>query len=86
MKLPKWNGTTRPGTYLFWLVCFIVGIAVLTVLFLGQVRYDDREGPGWNPITTLPNGKVGISEFAIGSAGFFVLMALGWLVTQIHFR
>jgi hypothetical protein len=52
---------------------------------IGQIRYDDREGPGWNPITTLPNGKVGISEFAIGCVGFAVLMALGWLVSHIRF-
>jgi hypothetical protein len=85
MKLPKWDGIERPGTYLFGLVCFIVGIAVLTVLFLAQIRYDDREGPGWNPISKMPDGKVGISEFAIQCVGFAVLMALVWLVTQIHF-
>ena len=86
MKFPKWNGTTKPSTHIFYLVCFCLGIAVLTVLSLGQVRYDDRESPGWNPITTLPDGKVGLSEFAIGCVGFAVLMALGLLVTQIRFR
>ncbi len=73
MKLPKWNGVTRPSVYLFSLVCFVVGIAAITVLSLGRIKYDDREGPGWNPVSRMPDGKVGLSEFAIGCIGFAVL-------------
>jgi hypothetical protein len=40
------------------------------VLFLGQIRYDDREGSRFNPFSTMPGGKVGISEFAASVVGF----------------
>ncbi len=50
MKLPRWNGT-RPGTYLFSLVGFIVGYGVVKVFSLGRVTHDDREGPSWNPVS-----------------------------------
>ena len=66
------------STVLFGLVCFYVGIAVLTLVFLGQIRFDDRDGPGFNPFTRLPNGKVGISEFGAEVVGFCVLLAAGW--------
>ena len=82
--VPKYNGT-RSGTYLFWLICFFIGLGAVSLFSLGQLKVDDREGPGWNPITTMPDGKVGISEFATGAVGFVVLMVLGWVVTQIHF-
>jgi hypothetical protein len=80
MKIPKWNGSQSPSTYLFWLVCFVVGYGVITVLSLGQIRYDDREGPGWNPVSKLPDGRVGLSEFAIDAIGFLVLgLCLVWM-------
>ncbi len=72
MKLPRWNGT-RPGTYLFWLVGFVVGYGVITVFSLGRVTHDDREGPSWNPVSRLPDGRVGLSEFAIECIGILVL-------------
>ncbi|MDO9413585.1 MAG: hypothetical protein Q7T81_13525 [Pseudolabrys sp.] len=67
MRLPKWNGATKPSTHIFYVACFIIGIAVLTVLTLGSVRYDDRESP-------VPEGKVGLSAFTIACGGFVVMM------------
>ena len=90
MKLPKHHGSQASST-IFHLVCFVVGLAIVTVFSLGKAEYDDREGPGWNPIARLPNGKIGISEFAIGSIGFAALAiglaafpALGLLVNHIR--
>lgn len=40
MKLPKWNGVTRPSVYIFSLVCFVVGFGVMTALSLGPSRRD----------------------------------------------
>lgn len=73
MKLPRWNGVTRPSVYLFSLVCFVVGLAVITAVSLGRLKYDDREGPGWNPVSRMPDGSVGLSEFAIEGIGFAAL-------------
>ncbi len=73
VKFPKWNGSLAPSTHLFFLACFVVGFAVITALSLGQIKYDDREVPGWNPISKLPDGKTGLSEFVIGTIGFAVL-------------
>lgn len=91
MKIPKWNGATRPSVYLFSLTCFVVGYVVVTALSLGRIKYDDRDGPGWNPVSRMPDGKMGLSEFAISSIGFLALgvglaalMGLGLLWN--HFR
>ena len=84
MKVPRWNGVTRPSVYIFSLICFVVGFAVMTVVTLGQVKYDDREGPGWNPVTKLPDGKVGLSEFAIECLGFAALLGLLFFIKQIR--
>ncbi len=73
MKLPRWNGVS-PSTYLFWLVCFIVGYVMMAALSLGRVTYDDRDGPGWNPISKMADGRVGLSEIALEVIG---LIALG---------
>jgi hypothetical protein len=73
MKIPRWNGSERPTTYIVSLLCFLVGFAVVTVLSFGRVTHDDREGAGWNPISKMPDGKVGLSEFAIDTIGFLVL-------------
>jgi hypothetical protein len=69
MKIPKYKGS-RPSTYIFSLVCFFIGIAFLTATSVGQFTYDDREGPGFNPFSRMPDGKPGISEFAIMVVGF----------------
>ena len=74
MKFPKWNGSTKPSTYIFSLVCFFLGLALVTIFSLGQIKWDDREGPGWNPVTRMPDGKIGLSEFAIGTIGFAAMM------------
>ena len=81
--MPKFKGGNA-GTYLFGVVCFFIGLGIVTLFSLGQIRVDDRDGPGWSPITTMPDGKLGLSEFATSTIGFGVLMAFGWLVTQIH--
>lgn len=73
MKLPKWNGMTNPSTYIFSLVCFVVGFAVVTVLSLGRITHDYREGPGFNPVSRMPDGRVGLSEFTLDMIGFAVL-------------
>lgn len=73
MKLPRWNGVTRPSVHVFSLLCFMVGFVAVTGLSLGQLKYDDREGPGWNPISRMPDGKVGLSAAAVGYIGFAVL-------------
>lgn len=75
MKLPKDNGV-RPSTYVFTVVCFFVGAAFLTVVSLGRIRVDDRDGPGFNPFTRMPDGKVGVSESGMSTIGFFVLAIL----------
>jgi len=93
MKLPKWNGVTRPSVFLFSLLCFVVGFAVMTALSLGQLKHDEREGPGWNPISRMPDGKVGLSESAISGIGFAALavglaafLGLGLLWNHIRLR
>ena len=78
MKLPRWKGT-RPGTYVFTLVCFVVGYGLVAILSLGRIAYDDREGPGLNPLSRLPDGRVGLSEFALDVIGFCFLCLCGAL-------
>jgi hypothetical protein len=53
---------------------------------MGQITCDEREGPGFNPFTKMPDGKLGISEFGMSVIGFIILMAVGWLISQIRFR
>lgn len=76
MKIPKWNVARHLGVFLFQVVCFFVGYAVVLAVSLGQIKYDNREGPGWNPVTRMPDGKIGLSETAIGGIGF-VAVAFG---------
>jgi hypothetical protein len=33
----------------------------------------------------MPDGKLGISEFGVSVIGFIILMAVGWLISQIRF-
>jgi hypothetical protein len=79
MKLPRWNGSTSPATHLFTLVCFVLGFAAVTILSFGRITHDDREGPGWNPVSRMPDGKIGFLGFAIDCIGF-VLLLLGFAV------
>ena len=79
--MPKYNGSA--SRYLFDCLCTYLGIAVLTVLFLGQIKCDTREGPGFNPFSTMPDGKLGISEFGAFWVGCIVLFAIGWLVREM---
>jgi hypothetical protein len=83
--MPKYNGGSA-STYLFGLVCFYIGLAVLTAVSLGQITCDERDGPGFNPFTKMPDGRLGISEFGVSVIGFIILMAVGWLISQIRFR
>ena len=83
-KLPKYTSGSA-STYLFGLVCFCIGLAVLTALSLGQITCDEREGPGFNPFTKMPDGKLGVSEFGVSVIGFIILMSVGWLISQIRF-
>ena len=76
MKFPKWNGVTQPSVYVFSLVCFAVGYAFVSALTLSQIKYDDREGLSWNPVSRMPDGKIGLSQTAIGGIGF-VALAVG---------
>jgi len=82
--MPRCTGSFT-STYLFELVCFWIGLTVLTALLLGHIRVDEREGPGFNPFSKMPDGKLGISEFGAECAGFIVLLGVGWLISQIHF-
>lgn len=91
MKLPRFPGSTSFSTYVFSLTCFLVGLAVVTVLSLGRVRYDDREGQGLNPVTRLPDGRIGLSESALGAIGFLALglgiaalLGLAWIWLRIR--
>ncbi len=86
MKVPKWNGSMQPSTYIFSLVCFFVGFAAITAVSLGRIKHDDREGPGWNPISRMPDGKVGFSEFLIESTGFAVLVFAVMMLWALHGR
>ena len=72
MKLPNDNGA-QPSTYLFTVLCFCVGVAFLTAISFGRIRVDDRDGPGFNPFTRMPDGKIGVSEFGTSTIGFVVL-------------
>ena len=82
---PKYRGE-HISTYFFWVLCFYIGLAVLTLFFLGQFEVDDREGPGWSPFAKMPSGQLGIAEFFVASVGCLFLLAAGfllrWLVSE----
>jgi hypothetical protein len=69
--MPKYTGGSA-STYLFGLVRFYIGITILTALLLGQIRVDEREGPGLNPFSKMPDGKLGISEFGATLAALWL--------------
>jgi hypothetical protein len=85
---PKYKGE-RISTYFFWVFCFYIGLGVLTLLCLGQFEVDEREGPGWNPFSKMPNGRLGISEFFVASVGCVFVLAVGfllqWLVREARY-
>jgi len=57
-KMPKYNGGSA-STYLFGLVCFYIGLAVVTAVSLGLMTCDEREGAGFNPFTRMPDWEAG---------------------------
>jgi len=77
--MPKYKGGSV-STYFFWTFCFYIGLGVLTLLLLGLFEVDDREGPGFNPFTRMPNGRLGISEYFVSSVGCIVLLTMLWLL------
>jgi hypothetical protein len=82
--MPKYTGGSA-STYLLGLVCFYIGITILTALLLSQIRVDERGARALNPFSKLPDGKLGISEFGATVVGFMALMAVGWLISQVNF-
>ncbi len=68
-----------PSVYLFALVCFIVGFAAITALSFGCITYDDRDKPSWNSVSRMPDGRIGLSKFAIDIIGFLVV-GLGFAI------
>lgn len=90
-EVPKYDGVTGPSTYVFTFVCFAVGFFVPTVLSAGKIQYDDSEGAGFSPVTRMPDGKIGISEFGLSTFGFVLLFVIGgalvglaWLVRYVR--
>jgi hypothetical protein len=86
MKIPKWNGSGSPSNHLFSLVCFFVGFAAVTALSVGRIKYDDRQDAGWSPVSRLPDGKVGLSEFAISAIGFVLIGAVLTAMAGMSFK
>jgi len=56
----------------------------LTLISLGQLKFDDREGPGWNPFTKMPDGKIGISEDGAATFGFALMIAVLLLIAALR--
>jgi hypothetical protein len=91
MRPPDPNRFTSYSTYFWSLQCFLVGYAAITVFSLGRVTQDERDGHGLNPMTRLPDGRIGLSEFAIGTIRLIVqglacaaFIGLAWL--WLHYR
>lgn len=72
MRPPDPNRFVSYSTYFCALSCFLVGYAAVRVLSFGRVAQDERDGPGLNPVSRLPDGRIGLSEFAIEVIGTFV--------------
>lgn len=72
MRPPDPNRFVSYSTYFCALWCFLVGYAAVTVLSLGRVTQDERDGPGLSPVSRLPDGRIGLSEFAIDVIGTLV--------------
>jgi hypothetical protein len=67
------------------LACFFAGYFAVTMFSLGRIVYDDREGPGWSPITKMADGKTGLSQSALETIGFFALgVGLAALIGLIY--
>lgn len=86
MRPPDPRSYTSYQTYFCILICFFVGYAAITVFSLGRVTQDERGLPGFNPVSRLPDGRIGLSESAIETIGmvvqglvFLVLIGLAWL-------
>ena len=72
MRPPDPSRFNSYSTYFFSLQCFLVGYAAMIAFSLGRVAQDERDGPGLNPVTRLPDGRIGLSEFAIETIGLIV--------------
>lgn len=82
---PKYRGE-RVSTYFFWVFCFYIGLAVLTLFLFGQFEVDEHDGPGWSPFSKMPNGRLGFSEYFVAAIGCLFLLAalllVQWLVRE----
>ena len=82
--MPKYDG--GPVSRYFTLLCFYVGLGILTLFCLGQFEVDDREGPGFNPFSKMPDGRLGISEFFVTAVGLVFFAAatslVSWLISE----
>lgn len=72
MRPPDPNRFISYKTYFLSLTAFLMGYATIRVVSFGRVTQDERDGPGLNPVTRLPDGRIGLSEFAIEVIGFAV--------------
>jgi hypothetical protein len=82
MKFPKWDGS-GPTSYIFGVVCFSIGMAVLAIFTLGQVKYVE-DGPAWKFFSVQPDKKVGVSELGAMLIGIAAVALFGWLISQIR--
>ena len=72
MRPPDPNRFISYRTYFLMMTAFLIGYAAISVFSFGRVTQDERDGPGLNPVTRLPDGRIGLSEFAIELIGFAV--------------
>ncbi|MFO1033491.1 MAG: hypothetical protein U1E15_05210 [Hyphomicrobiales bacterium] len=74
MKIPQPNTASPFGVYVFTLARFFAGYAAIKLFSFGRLVYDEREGPGLNPFTRLPDGRRGVSEGGLDLIGGVVLI------------
>lgn len=91
MRPPDPSRFTSYSTYFFSLQCFLVGYGAIMAFSFGRITQDEREVPGLNPVTRMPDGRIGLSEFAIGTIGLVVqgiacATFIGVVMLWLHFR